>query len=189
MGEDVDEEKGAKQESPKGKTKKRKAQKQPAAQPKGKKKATKPSPTKPTTRVDTRATTQVEKEKEKQKAKKQGGPTEKKKRRNYVAPTESDEERTQPNEDQFRLVSHSTTSKLESVCNNIRDNVDLTSLKTIEFNELSKEQKNIEEESIYTMMAKFKTTPLELDNSIPKELSSIVENKWHKTQWKSPSTL
>ena len=29
------------------------------------------------------------------------------------------------------------------------------------------------------MMAKFKTTPLELDNSMPKELSSIVENKWH----------
>lgn len=28
-------------------------------------------------------------------------------------------------------------------------------------------------------MAKFKTTSLELDNSMPKELSSIVENKWH----------
>ena len=35
------------------------------------------------------------------------------------------------------------------------------------------------EESIYTMMAKFKTTPLELDNSIPKYLYSIIENKWH----------
>lgn len=29
------------------------------------------------------------------------------------------------------------------------------------------------------MMAKFRTTPLELDNSMPKELSSIIENKWH----------
>ena len=29
------------------------------------------------------------------------------------------------------------------------------------------------------MMAKFKTTPLELDDSIPKELSSLIENKWH----------
>ena len=35
------------------------------------------------------------------------------------------------------------------------------------------------EESIYTMMAKFKNTPLELDNTMPKELYSIVENKWH----------
>ena len=35
------------------------------------------------------------------------------------------------------------------------------------------------EESIYTMMANFKTTPLELDNSILKELRSIVENKLH----------
>ena len=35
------------------------------------------------------------------------------------------------------------------------------------------------EESIYTMMAKFKNTPLELDNSIPKYLYSIIENKWH----------
>ena len=35
------------------------------------------------------------------------------------------------------------------------------------------------EELVYTMMAKFKTTPLELDNSMPKNLYSIVENKWH----------
>ena len=35
------------------------------------------------------------------------------------------------------------------------------------------------EESIYTIMAKFKTTPLELDNSIPKYLYSIIKNKWH----------
>ena len=35
------------------------------------------------------------------------------------------------------------------------------------------------EGSIYTMMANFKTTPLQLDNSIPKDLYSIIENKWH----------
>ena len=29
------------------------------------------------------------------------------------------------------------------------------------------------------MMAKFKTTPLELDNTMPKELYSLIENKWH----------
>ena len=29
------------------------------------------------------------------------------------------------------------------------------------------------------MMAQFKVTPLELDNSLPKELISLIENKWH----------
>ena len=29
------------------------------------------------------------------------------------------------------------------------------------------------------MMEKFKTTPLQLDNSMPKELYSLIENKWH----------
>ena len=28
------------------------------------------------------------------------------------------------------------------------------------------------------MMAKFKTTPLELDNTMPKDLYSLIENKW-----------
>ena len=29
------------------------------------------------------------------------------------------------------------------------------------------------------MMAEFKNTPLELDNTMPRELYKIVENKWH----------
>lgn len=29
------------------------------------------------------------------------------------------------------------------------------------------------------MMAEFKYTPLELDNTMPKELYEIIENKWH----------
>ena len=32
------------------------------------------------------------------------------------------------------------------------------------------------------MMTEFKNTPLELDNSMPKELYEIVENKWHYCQ-------
>ena len=35
------------------------------------------------------------------------------------------------------------------------------------------------EESVYTMMTKFKNNPLELDNSMPIDLYSIIENKWH----------
>ena len=52
-------------------------------------------------------------------------------------------------------------------------------LKIIDFNKLTREKHKIVEESIYTIMEKFKTNPPELDNSMPKELSSIVENKWH----------
>ena len=32
---------------------------------------------------------------------------------------------------------------------------------------------------MYAMMAEFKNTPLELDNTMPRELYEIVENKWH----------
>ena len=112
------------------------------------------------------------------KATKQGVLAEKK-RRKYVAPLESDEEKTKFDNDQFRVVRHTTKSNLENICDNIRDNVNLSGLKTIDFNKLTREEQNIVEESIYTMMANFKTTPLELDNSMPKELSSIVDNKWH----------
>ena len=77
------------------------------------------------------------------------------------------------------MVSHTPKSDLEIICENVKDNADLSDLKGIEFNKFSREQKNMVEESISTMMEKFKTTPLELDNTMPKELCSIVENKWH----------
>lgn len=32
---------------------------------------------------------------------------------------------------------------------------------------------------MYGMMAQFKYTPLELDGQLPKELSKIVEDRWH----------
>lgn len=34
------------------------------------------------------------------------------------------------------------------------------------------------EESTYAMMATFKQTPIEIANSLPKELSDRVEKKW-----------
>ena len=77
------------------------------------------------------------------------------------------------------MVSHTPKSELEIICDNVKENADLSDLKGIEFNKLSREQQNMVKESIYTMMAKFKTTPLELANTMPKELYSIVENKWH----------
>ena len=69
----------------------------------------------------------------------QGEQPQKKRRKLIVAP-ETDEEGTESDEEQYRLVRRSTSSRLESVCNNIRDNADLSGLLTLEFNKLSKEQ-------------------------------------------------
>ena len=178
MGEDAEQEESAEEEAPKAETKKRKAKKQPVIQPKTKKPAAKPTPAKPTTRADTSKTAQEAKEPEKEKEAEQGEQPQKKRRKLIVAP-ETDEEGTESDEEQYRLVRRSTSSRLENVCNNIRDNADLSGLLTLEFNKLSKEQQRTVEDSIYTMMEKFKTTPLELDDSIPKDLSSLIENKWH----------
>ena len=77
------------------------------------------------------------------------------------------------------LVSHPPKSKIDRICDNIRNHADISKLNSIDFGKLTKEEKNNIEESIYSIMAKFNTTPLELDNTIPKELYSLIENKWH----------
>ena len=76
------------------------------------------------------------------------------------------------------MVSHPPKSAIDKFFEKIR-NVDLNDLKTLDFNKLSREEKNKLEESIYSMMVEFKNSPLELDNTMPKELYEIVENKWH----------
>ena len=82
-----------------------------------------------------------------------------------MAPLESDDEKTESDDNnQFRVVSHTPKYELEIICDNVKDNAYLSDLKGIEFNKLSREQQNMVEDSIYTMMEKFKTTPLELDN-------------------------
>ena len=97
-----------------------------------------------------------------------------------MAPFESDDEKTEYDDNnQFRVVIHTHKSNLENICDNVRDNVYVLGLKGIEFNKLSREKQNMVEESIYTMMSKFKTTPLELENTMAKEVYSIVENKWN----------
>ena len=101
-------------------------------------------------------------------------------RRKCIAQPKIDDERTELEDtSQFRVVIHAPKSNLENICNNVRDNVDLTGLKNIEFVKIGKEEKNMLEESVYAMMEKFKNTPLGLDNTMPKELYTIVENKWH----------
>ena len=80
---------------------------------------------------------------------------------------------------QFRVVNNPPQSKVDIICTDIVEHADMSRLKDINFGELSRDDRIIIEESIYDMMAKFKLTPLELDTTMPKELSSLVENKWH----------
>ena len=77
------------------------------------------------------------------------------------------------------MVSHTPLSDLENICENVRNNANLSGLKNIDFEKLGREEKNLVEEVVYAMMSKFKNTPLEFDNTIPKGLYDIVEQKWH----------
>ena len=103
--------------------------------------------------------------------------TNKKLRRKYVATPKTDEE--EEDTSQFRVVSHPPKFYIDKICDNIKEKEDMFELKNIEFGKLTKEEQNKVEESIYAMMEKFKTTPLELDSTMPKELYSLIENKWH----------
>ena len=73
------------------------------------------------------------------------------------------------------MVSHNPLSNLENLCENIKSDVDLSSLKHIGFDKLGKKEKNQVEEALCAMMSKFKNTPLEFSNTIPKGLYDIVE--------------
>ena len=75
------------------------------------------------------------------------------------------------------MVSHTPKFDLDNIYENVKNNADLTGLNSINFEKLGREEHNQVEESIYAMMFEFKNTLLELDNTMPKELYTIVENK------------
>ena len=86
-----------------------------------------------------------------------------KKRIKYVAQPDSDEEKTKSKDiNQFRVVSHPSKSTIDKICENIK-NADLNDLKSLDFNKLSREEKNKVEELVYAMTVEFKNTPLELE--------------------------
>ena len=88
-----------------------------------------------------------------------------------------DEEKIESNDNsQFKVVSHPPKSSIDKLCAKIR-NGDLKDLKNVDFNKLTKDEKNKIEESVYAMIAEYKHPPLELDGSMPKQLYKIVEEK------------
>ena len=76
------------------------------------------------------------------------------------------------------MVSHKSKSAIDKLCIDIR-NDDLKGLKNLNFAKLTKEDQNTLEELVYAMMEDYKHTPLELDESMPKELYKNIEDKWH----------
>ena len=98
----------------------------------------------------------------------------------YVAQPNYDEENIESDEkNQFKVVTHNPLLDLENLCKNVKNSVELSWLTHINFDNLGKVEKHQVEEAIYGMMEKFKKTPLEIANSMPKSLYDIVEKKWY----------
>ena len=76
------------------------------------------------------------------------------------------------------MVSHPPKSTIDKLCEKIRK-LELNDLKALDFNKLNREEQNKIEELVYAMMVEYKKTPVELDNTMPKEIYKVVEEKWH----------
>ena len=76
------------------------------------------------------------------------------------------------------MVSHSSSSYLDYLCENIKNNADLSGFTHVEFDKLVKIEIDKLEESIYAMMENFKMTLIEISNSLPKSLYDSVEKRW-----------
>lgn len=162
------------------KAKKRNAKEQIVEKPKKPMKKPQQKPIVPTTRSSTRETTIQEREFLKPKGKRtpeiveMSEPTKKtyKRLKNKLVPQlDLDEEKIELDDlSQFKVVSHNPSSNLDNLCDNINSNVDLSSFTHIEFDKLGEAYQNKVEEAIYEMMATFKSTPLEIANSLPKIL-------------------
>ena len=79
---------------------------------------------------------------------------------------------------QTKVVIHAPQTTIEKLCTKIRKDL-LKGLKNLNFSKLTKVEKNKLEESVYAMMADYKHTPLEVDETMSKELYKIVEDKWY----------
>ena len=73
------------------------------------------------------------------------------------------------------MVSHSPSFDLDNLCENIKTNVYLSGFSRIEFDKLGKLEMDKVEELVYAMMETFKKTPIEIANSLPKNLYDRVE--------------
>ena len=74
-------------------------------------------------------------------------------------------------------MSHNPLSYLKNLCENVKNNAYLSRFSHVDFDTLGEVEKNQVEETIYAMMKKFKTTPIEIANWMPKSRYDIIEQK------------
>ena len=68
-------------------------------------------------------------------------------------------------------------SQIDTLCDNIINNVDLTNLKKFHFEKLSKEDKLKIEEPIYYMLWTFKKVPMEITKTLPRRLIILIDQR------------
>ena len=66
-------------------------------------------------------------------------------------------------------------TEVDIFCDNIRNHVDLSSFKKLDFEKHEKEEKMRIEEAMYQMMWTFKKGPLEIMDHIPRFLSMSID--------------
>ena len=140
--------------------------------------------TTPLTRSSTRAATTQAKEDQSTKGKRKDdiaglSMTSKKLKRKLKPQEEIDYEKTESNDIiQFIVVIHNHSSNIENLYDNIKNYVELSGFLHVDFDKLGSGDKNNIEEAFYDMMTTFKTTTLEISQSITKILYERVEKKW-----------
>ena len=76
------------------------------------------------------------------------------------------------------MVRHNLSSDIDNLCENIITNTNFSSITPVGFDMLGSVDKSKVEEAIYEMMNTFKSTPLDIVDSLPKSLYDRVEKKW-----------
>ena len=77
---------------------------------------------------------------------------------------------------QFKVVSNK--SQVDNLCDNIKNNVDLTGFKKLHFEKLSKEEKTRIQETMYHMMWTLKKVPIEITKKLPRRLRILIDQRW-----------
>lgn len=92
---------------------------------------------------------------------------------------EEDEEETESNDlRRLKIVPRLPPMTIDCVCEKIRDSGSIEGFKNIDYDSLNKDDQEKIEKVITDMVIKFRYTPLELGEDIPKDLYNKLDAKW-----------
>lgn len=100
------------------------------------------------------------------------------KKKSVPQPDSNEEKNESDDLSQYKVVSHNPSSNIDNLCENINTNLDLSGFTHVDFDKIGSVDKSKVEEAIYEMMSTFKSTTLEIYDSLPKSLYDRVEKKW-----------